>query len=119
MRRALRFPPSNADCPVLAKTNLTELSNFRGKGLPHGWSAVGGQTSSAYVQGGYANGGDPIGSSSGSAVGISAGFGAIGLGTETFGSIVSPPPKIELTTGQRRQPSCALLRQAHYWPDPK
>ncbi|KAI9634302.1 amidase signature domain-containing protein [Dioszegia hungarica] len=86
----------NAGAIILAKTNLTELSNFRGKGLPHGWSAVGGQTSSAYVQGGYANGGDPIGSSSGSAVGISAGFGAIGLGTETFGSIVNAASRAAL-----------------------
>jgi amidase len=62
---------------------MTELANYKGKDIPNGWSVVGGQTKSAY------NGKDPIGSSSGSAVGVSAGFAPVSLGTETNGSIVS------------------------------
>jgi amidase len=49
--------------------------------MPRGWSAVGGQTCSAYVKGGYEAGGDPYGSSAGSAIGVSAGFGAAAIGT--------------------------------------
>lgn len=35
------------------------------------------------MAGGFASGGDPCGSSSGSAVGVSAGWSAIAIGTET------------------------------------
>ncbi len=82
---------------VLAKTNMDEFG--RGKPgqtgdttvlpLDDRQSAVGGQTQSAYVEGGYANGGNPRGSSSGSGVGVSAGFAAASLGTDTMGSVVS------------------------------
>lgn len=61
------------------------------KGIPTGWSAVGGQTSSPYVKGGFEAGGDPIGSSGGSAVGLCAGFGVGAIGTDTTGSVVSLP----------------------------
>lgn len=76
---------------VLAKANLSELAGMRGYiyGVPHGWSAVGGQASSAYVKGGYEGGGDPYGSSAGSAIGVSAGFGAAAIGSEVVGSILS------------------------------
>jgi amidase len=60
-----------------------------GSGGTQGWSAVGGQTSSAYIEGGFEAGGNPLGSSSGTAVGISAGFAAAGLGSDTTGSVVS------------------------------
>ena len=68
---------------VLAKTNLSEFNLYKGSMTPNAWSAVGGQTSSAYVKGG-----PPLGSSSGSAVGLSAGFGAAAIGTDTTGSVV-------------------------------
>ncbi|KAK4688916.1 amidase, partial [Tremellales sp. Uapishka_1] len=85
---------------VLAKANLQEFAAWKGTwrnysepnptGVPNSWSAIGGQTSSAYVEGGFKNGGDPLGSSSGSAVGLSAGFGAAALGTDSSGSVVLP-----------------------------
>ncbi|KAG0649654.1 Glutamyl-tRNA(Gln) amidotransferase subunit A [Hyphodiscus hymeniophilus] len=79
-------------------------SNFsRADDMTPGWSAFGGQTKSAY---------DPTsfdkspkqpglaslcgGSSSGSAVGISAGFAPLALGTETGGSNVYPASKAGL-----------------------
>ncbi|KAK8866203.1 hypothetical protein IAR55_001354 [Kwoniella newhampshirensis] len=96
------------DCPVSAKlraagviiigkANLSELANFKGN-ITNGWSARGGQTQSAYVVGGFAAGGDPCGSSSGSAVGTSAGFAAAALGSETDGSLVCPSNRAALYT---------------------
>ncbi|KAG6908653.1 hypothetical protein DXG01_003746 [Tephrocybe rancida] len=70
---------------VLAgKTNLSELAHYRGD-CASGWSAVGGQTTTAY----YPNA-DPGGSSSGSGVAASIGLSAVTIGTETDGSIISP-----------------------------
>lgn len=69
---------------ILGKANLTEFVNFKGK-IPWGWSAVGGQTRSAYTATG-----NPDGSSSGSAVGVAVGFAAGAIGTETEGSIINP-----------------------------
>ena len=57
-------------------------------GVTTGFSPVGGQTSSAYVPGGYEAGGDPLGGASGLAVGVSAGFGAAGVGMAWTGNIV-------------------------------
>ena len=62
---------------------MTVMSNFYGN-HPNGWSPRGGQTLS-YLKPGM----DPGGSSSGSAVGVSAGFCAASIGGETCGSIVS------------------------------
>ncbi|CAF3667892.1 unnamed protein product [Rotaria socialis] len=71
---------------ILGKASLSEWSNFRSTNKSReGWSARGGPVNSAYV----ANG-NPSGSSSGTAVAVSAGLCAGGLGTETAGSIVSP-----------------------------
>ncbi|CAF1016992.1 unnamed protein product [Rotaria sp. Silwood1] len=71
---------------ILGKTSLSEWSNFRALNKSReGWSPRGGPVNSAYV----ANG-NPSGSSSGSAVSVSAGFCAAAVGTETAGSIVSP-----------------------------
>ena len=69
-----------------------EWANFRasfGK-IPSGWSARGGQTRSAYVTDPLSPDWNPSGSSSGSAVGVSAGFSPLALGTETDGSIIMP-----------------------------
>lgn len=92
----------SSDCSliiVIGKANLSELSHWKaylrpdkpefGEGITNGWSAVGGQTSSAYVVGGFEAGGDPSSSSAGSAVGVSAGFATAALGTDTIGSVVS------------------------------
>lgn len=81
---------------ILGKANLTELGNFKGDNLTSGWSAFGGQTQSAYVRGGVKKReirlghSAPGGSSSGSAVGVSAGFSPLSIGTEADGSIVTP-----------------------------
>jgi hypothetical protein len=72
---------------VLGKASLSEWSDFRGGfkgGHSWGWSAIAGQCSSAYVKNA-----SPGTSSSGTGVGVSAGFAAAGLGTDTAGSIVS------------------------------
>ncbi|KAJ9121840.1 hypothetical protein QFC22_002463 [Naganishia vaughanmartiniae] len=69
---------------ILGKTNLTELSAFKGD-MPNGYSQRGGQCQSAYVAGL-----DPSGSSSGSAVAVSAGFAPAALGAEVFGALVIP-----------------------------
>jgi len=63
---------------------MTVLNNYYGD-VPSGWSPQGGQTKSAYVGPDFS----PSESSSGSAVGLSAGFCAASIGCETIGSIVS------------------------------
>jgi amidase len=70
---------------ILGKANLTEWAAYRSE-VPHnGWSPVGGQTRNPYVLDR-----SPFGSSSGSAVAAAAGLAPVTIGTETFGSIVSP-----------------------------
>ena len=73
---------------------MSELGNFKSPRIPWAYSDVGGQCSSAYVRGGFVKGegfdgpGNPSGSSSGSAVGLSAGFALGALGTDARGSMV-------------------------------
>jgi amidase len=74
-----------AGAVILGKTNLSEWANFRSTHSLSGWSARGGQTRNP-----YATDRTPSGSSSGSAVAVSANLCAIAVGTETDGSIVSP-----------------------------
>lgn len=75
---------------ILGKANLDEFAGMMGKDNSSGFSARGGQASAAYVVGGFAAGGDPSGSSGGSAIAVSAGFAAASLGTDTDDSIVKP-----------------------------
>ncbi|MBU0595981.1 amidase, partial [Candidatus Bipolaricaulota bacterium] len=70
---------------ILAKTNLSEWANFRGKRSISGWSSQGGQTRNPHDPTR-----SPCGSSSGSAVAIAAGLSPVAVGTETDGSIVCP-----------------------------
>jgi amidase len=70
---------------LLGKTNLSEWANFRGSHSSSGWSGRGGQTRNPYVLDR-----NPSGSSSGSAVAVSANLCAVAVGTETDGSILSP-----------------------------
>ncbi|KAK8057375.1 hypothetical protein PG996_011312 [Apiospora saccharicola] len=70
---------------ILGKTNQAEFSGARGRHVPQGWSARGGQTYGAYVKGQTA-----CGSSSGSGVAAGLGLAAAALGTETAGSITCP-----------------------------
>jgi amidase len=70
---------------LLAKTNMSEWANIRSTRSTSGWSARGGQCRNPYVLDR-----NPCGSSSGSAVAVSANLGAAAVGTETNGSIVCP-----------------------------
>jgi amidase len=70
---------------ILAKTNLSEWANFRSNRSSSGWSGRGGQTRNPYMLNR-----NPCGSSSGSAVAVSANLCAASIGTETDGSIVCP-----------------------------
>jgi amidase len=70
---------------LLGKTNLSEWANFRSTKSTSGWSGRGGQ-----VRNPYALDRNPCGSSSGTGAAIAANLGAIGVGTETDGSIVCP-----------------------------
>ena len=74
-----------AGAVILGKTNLSEWANFRGSLSTSGWSGRGGQTRNPYVLDR-----NPSGSSSGSAVAVSANLCAVAVGTETDGSILSP-----------------------------
>lgn len=74
-----------AGAVILAKTNLSEWANFRGHRSTSGWSSRGGQTRNP-----YALNRNPCGSSSGSAVAVSANLCVLAIGTETNGSIVCP-----------------------------
>ena len=70
---------------VFGKTNLSEWANFRSTRSTSGWSSIGGQTRNPHVLNR-----NPSGSSSGSAVAVSAGLCVGAIGTETDGSITSP-----------------------------
>jgi amidase len=74
-----------AGAVILGKTNLSEWANFRSSHSSSGWSGRGGQTKNPYVLDR-----NPCGSSSGSGAGVSANLSAIGVGTETDGSVVCP-----------------------------
>jgi amidase len=70
---------------ILGKTNLSEWANTRSNHSTSGWSARGGLTRNPYVLDR-----NPCGSSSGTGAGISANLAAVGVGTETDGSVVCP-----------------------------
>ena len=74
-----------AGAVLLGKTNLSEWANFRSTRSTSGWSARGGQCRNP-----YALDRNPCGSSSGSAVAVSADLCTVAVGTETDGSIVCP-----------------------------
>ena len=75
-----------AGAVILGKANLSEFAYWMSRdGMPSGFSSRGGQVVHAYVLGI-----DPSGSSSGSAVAVSAGYCAYTIGTETDGSLMSP-----------------------------
>lgn len=70
---------------ILGKTNLSEWANFRSTRSSSGWSSRGGQCRNP-----YALDRSPCGSSSGTGAAISANLAAVGVGTETDGSITCP-----------------------------
>jgi amidase len=74
-----------AGAVLLGKTNLSEWANFRSTRSTSGWSSRGGQTKNPYVLDR-----NPCGSSAGTGTAIAASLAAIGVGTETDGSIICP-----------------------------
>jgi amidase len=74
-----------AGAVILGKTNLSEWANFRGQKSSSGWSTLGGQALNP-----YALDRSPSGSSSGTGAALAANLAALGVGTETDGSIISP-----------------------------
>ena len=75
----------DAGAVIIGKTNLSEWANFRSRHSSSGWSGRGGQTKNPYVLDR-----NPCGSSSGTGAAIAANLAAIGIGTETDGSVVCP-----------------------------
>jgi amidase len=74
-----------AGAVLLGKTNLSEWANFRSTRSTSGWSSRGGQ-----VRHPVATDRNPCGSSSGTGSAIAASLAAVGVGTETDGSIICP-----------------------------
>lgn len=74
-----------AGAVIIGKTNLSEWANFRSTRSSSGWSGRGGQTRNPYILDR-----NPCGSSSGTGSAIAANLAAIGVGTETDGSIICP-----------------------------
>ena len=68
---------------ILGKSNMTEFANYTGNNMPGGYSSCGGQVKNAYDRAK-----NPSGSSSGSAVAMSAGLCSAAIGTDTSFSIV-------------------------------
>ncbi|KAL6817485.1 amidase signature domain-containing protein [Trichoderma camerunense] len=89
---------------IIGKTQLSELAGFKGSNIMTGWSALGGQTQSAYTTGavdltdGILGHSSPSGSSTGSAVGVSAGYAPLAIGTDTGGSLITPSTRAALYT---------------------
>jgi amidase len=75
----------DAGAVILGKTNLSEWANFRSSRSTSGWSSRGGQTKNPYVLDR-----NPCGSSAGTGTAIAASLAAVGVGTETDGSIICP-----------------------------
>jgi amidase len=74
-----------AGAVILGKTNLSEWANFRSSHSSSGWSGRGGQTRNPYVLDR-----NPCGSSSGTGAALASNLAAIGIGSETDGSVVCP-----------------------------
>jgi amidase len=75
-----------AGAVILGKANMTEWANYMAHDMPSGYSSRGGQVLNPYGPGKVFVGG----SSSGTGAAIASNFAAVGVGTETSGSILSP-----------------------------
>jgi len=75
----------DAGAIILGKANMSEWAGFRDWAIPYGWSGRAGLTRNPLSVLLTAHG-----SSSGSAVGVAAGFVPVAVGTETNGSIINP-----------------------------
>ncbi|KAL8676715.1 MAG: hypothetical protein Q9224_007259, partial [Gallowayella concinna] len=87
---------------ILGKTNLSEFGAAKGEKAVGGLSAVGGQCQSPYIKGGVIKGdsalgqSNPGGSSTGSAVGVTAGYSPLAIAGEADGSIGTPASRASL-----------------------
>jgi amidase len=99
-----------AGAVILGKTNLSEWANFRSTKSISGWSGRGGQTNNPYILDK-----NPCGSSSGSGVAISANLAAVGIGTETNGSIICPATRNGVVG---IKPTLDLFPEAVLFPSP-
>lgn len=70
---------------ILGKTNMTEWANYMSDSMPSGYSSRGGHVLSPYGKGLNVGG-----SSSGSAIAVSANFCTVAIGTQTSGSVINP-----------------------------
>ncbi len=75
----------DAGAVLLGKTNLSEWANIRSNHSTSGWSGRGGLTRNPYALDRNA-----CGSSSGTGAAVSANLCAVGIGTETDGSVICP-----------------------------
>jgi amidase len=95
----------DAGAIVIGKATMTEFANFLTNGMPAGYSSLGGYGYNPYdprpdprpeldALGRRFNDGRPVltpgGSSSGPGIAVAANLAAVGVGTETSGSILSP-----------------------------
>ena len=105
-----------AGAVILGKANLTEFANILAIDMPSGYSSLGGQVKNPYAPA-LDEKGVPIvspgGSSSGSAVAVSAGLCAAAIGTETSGSLLSPATQSGLVTVK---PTVGLISRAGILP---
>jgi amidase len=93
---------------VLGKTNLSEWANIRSSHSISGWSAVGG-----LVKNPYALDRNACGSSSGTGSAIAASLAAVGVGTETDGSVTCPASMNGLVG---LKPTVGLISRTHVVP---
>ena len=93
-----------AGAVLLGKTNLSEWANFRSTHSTSGWSGRGGLTRNP-----YALDRNCCGSSAGTGAAIAASLAAVGVGTETDGSVVCPSSACGLVG---LKPTVGLLSRA-------
>ena len=97
-----------AGAVILGKTNLSEWANIRSNRSISGWSAVGG-----LVKNPYALDRNACGSSSGTGAAVAASLAAVGVGTETDGSVTCPSA-INGLVGLK--PTVGLVSRTHIVP---
>jgi len=97
-----------AGAVILGKTNLSEWANIRSDHSISGWSAVGGLVKNPYVLDRSA-----CGSSSGAGSAIAASLAAVGVGTETDGSVTCPAAFAGLVG---LKPTVGLVSRTHVVP---
>ena len=98
----------DAGAIILGKTNLSEWANIRSSQSISGWSAVGGLVKNPYVLDRGA-----CGSSAGTGAAIAASLAAVGVGTETDGSVTCPS-SINGLAGLK--PTVGLVSRTHIVP---